>query len=138
MVPNRLIPDFRMLPWKYIAQAPIKTAHPRTQLPMYLGHYNVYLNEKTGDHGRDIMIIGFRHPYLIGWEKKIQVSPTNIKTLHYAAIYNDGKWNISRVKANSEKFEIEFNHLNQPINIHVKFILEIGEEITYSFPYLII
>lgn len=135
---RRLVPDFRMPPWKVLGQAPIRVPHPHTQLPIYAGHYNIYLNETTGDHGRDIMILGFHYPHLMGWEKRIPVSQTKISTLHYAAMYRDGKWNVYRVKANSEKFEIEFGQHNRPLNIHVVFTLEIGEEITFSFPYLVI
>jgi hypothetical protein len=135
---RRLVPDFRLPPWKPLGHTPIRALHPRTQLPIYIGHYNLYLNEATGDHGRDVMIIGFAHPHLIGWEKKILVSPTKISTLHYVAMYQDGRWYINRIKANSDNFRIDFNQHNQPINIHVVFTLEIGNEITFTFPYLII
>jgi hypothetical protein len=132
------VPDFRLPPWKVLGQTPIKTPHPHTQLPIYIGHYNIYLNEMTGDHGRDIMVVGFQHPHLIGWEKKMQVSQTRISTLHYAAMYKNGRWDIYRVKANSEKFRVEFGQHGRPLNVHIAFTLEIGNEIIFTFPYLII
>lgn len=132
-----LVPDFRIFPWRLYDRVINKIEHPQKPgVAVWVCHYDIYLNERTGEIGHQIRIASYQTASFTCWEKKIIINDRE-KKLYYIGIYQNGKWEVYRVENNLGKFKIGFAESGKVQNISVSFRLLIDEEITFTFAYLL-
>jgi hypothetical protein len=132
-----VVPDFRILPWRFYDRVVYKISHPaKPGTDVWVCHYDIYLNERTGELGHQTIIASYRTASFTCWEKKIIIDDRE-KKLCYVGIYRNGKWEVYRVENNLGKFKVDCAENGKLNNISVSFRLLIDEEITFTFAYLI-
>lgn len=131
-----LVPDFRMPPWRYHSSLNNKIDHPsRPGQKIWVGHFNVYFNERTSELGHEVIIATYRSANLTCWERKIFVGRKE-KTLCYVGIHQQGNWKIYRVTDTIGKFGVDLSKSGGVQNITVTYKLVIGEPLEFKFAYL--
>lgn len=86
------IPDFRIFPWQLKLHKDLIAENGKKA-----GYYKIFINERTGDFGNELHLIG-TVKILLGWEEKFIYKDKELY-FNYIAYQQDEKWVKLRVES---------------------------------------